>query len=183
MDRLTLFAGITAALVVGAAVFYQHEVVSDDQARLTTPDNSDYYMDDATMYQLDEKGRLAYRLTAARSLHFPNDSARFTDIHVHYLSGTDTYWNLAADKGRIPAGQRDIYLYDGVTGKHPNDNGNLIHVKTDHAWVRPDADRVDSDAAVKAVQPGQILEGRGMRINLKTNKLNILNDAHVTYKQ
>lgn len=183
MDRLTLFAGIAAALVVGAAVFYQHEIVSDDQARLTTPDNSDYYMDDATVYQLDEQGRLAYRLTSARSLHFPDDSARFTDIHVHYLAGTDTYWNLAANKGRIPAGQRDIYLYNGVKGKHPNGTGDLIRINTDHAWVRPDTDRVDSDAAVKAVQPGQVLEGRGLRINLKTNKLNILHDVHVTYTQ
>lgn len=183
MDRMTISTAIIAALVVSAALLYHQSVTSDDEARLATPDNSDYYMDDATVYQLDKQGRLAYRLTSARSLHFANDSARFTDIHVHYLSGTDTYWNLAADKGRIPAGQRDIYLYDGVTGKHPNDNGNLVHVTTDHAWVRPDADRVDSDAPAKAVQPGQVLEGRGMRINLKTNKLDILHDAHVTYTQ
>lgn len=183
MDRLTVIAGVVAAAVVGAAVFYQNRVDSDDEARLTTPDNSDYYMDDATVYQLNKQGQLAYRLKAARSLHFPNDSARFNDIHVHYLTGTDTYWNLAAAKGRIPPGQRDLYLYDGVTGQHPSDRRGMIHIKTDHAWVRPDSDRVESDAKVKAVQPGQVLEGTGMRINLKTNKLDILNDAHVTYTQ
>lgn len=183
MDRLTVYTAVIAALVVSAAFLYHQQRAPGDQARLTTPDNSDYYMDDATVYQLDKQGGLAYRLTSARSLHFPDDSARFTDIHVHYLSDTDTYWDLAADKGRIPAGQRDIYLYDGVTGKHPNKNGSLVHIKTDHAWVRPDAHRVDSDAAVKAVQPGQVLEGNGMRINLKTNKLDILHNAHVTYTQ
>jgi len=157
--------------------------MSGDAAQLSTPDNSNYYMDDATVYQLNKQGDLAYRLKAKRSLHFPDDSSRFTDIAVHYLSGTDTYWDLTADKGRIPAGKRDLYIYDGVTGDHPNDNGTVVHVTTDHAWVRPDADRIDSDAPVKAVQPGQTLEGNGLRINLKTNKLDILHDVHVIYTQ
>lgn len=169
-------------LVVGATFFYRSEVAKD-APRLSTPDNSDYYMSDATVYQLNQQGALAYRLKARQSLHFPDDSARFTDIHVHYLSDIDTYWNLAAGKGRIPAGQRDLYIYDGVTGQHPTADGRMVRLKTDHAWIRPDADRIDSDAAVRATQPGQVLEGNGLRINLKTNKLNILNDVHVTYTQ
>ncbi|MDA3919212.1 MAG: LPS export ABC transporter periplasmic protein LptC [Salinisphaera sp.] len=179
---MTLSVAVICAVVVGTTFFYRSEI-AHNKPELATPGNSDYYMDGATVYQLNPQGQLAYRLTAAQSLHFPDDSSRFTDIHVHYLSGTDTYWNLAAQKGRIPAGQRNLYLYDGVTGQHPTADGSVVHMTTDHAWVRPDANRIDSDAAVRATQPGQVLEGNGLRINLKTNKLNILNNVHVTYRQ
>lgn len=146
-----------------------------------TPENSDYYMQGATVYQLSKQGDLAYRMKVAQTLHFADDSARLSDIDVHYLEGTKTYWNLHADKGRVPAGQRDLYLYDGVIIHHPRENGNVVKVTTSHAWVRPKANRVDSDAHVTAIEPGQKVTGDGMRINLNTNKLNLLNNVHVTY--
>lgn len=148
---------------------------------VTTPENSDYYMKDATVLQLTQQGKLAYRMNVASTLHFPNDSARLSDIHVHYLQNTKTYWNLHAAKGRVPAGKRDLYLYDGVTIHHPRTNGDMLKIDTAHAWVRPQADRVDSDARVTAIEPGQKVTGDGMRINLDTNKLKLLDNVHVTY--
>lgn len=152
-------------------------------AAVTTPDNSDYYLEDATVYQFGDNGALTYRAHAAETLHFANDSARLSDIDVHYVKGTKTYWDLHADKGRIPAGQRDIYLYDGVTGQHPRDNGQLVHFTTPHAWVRTERNLVETEAAVKTTQPGQTVSGNGMRIDLDTNTLNLLHDVHVTYSQ
>ncbi|AWN16499.1 LPS export ABC transporter periplasmic protein LptC [Salinisphaera sp. LB1] len=147
-----------------------------------TPDNSDYYMQGATVYQLSPQGALAYRMTVAQTLHFSDDSARLSDIHVHYVKDTKTYWNLHADKGHVPAGQHDIYLYDGVIIHHPRGNGNVVKVTTTHAWVRPRINRVESDAHVTAIEPGRKVTGDGMRINLDTNKLNLLKNVHVTYK-
>lgn len=150
-------------------------------APVRTPDNSDYYMQGATVYQMSKQGQLAYRMKVAQILHFADDSARLSDIDVHYLEGTKTYWNLHSAKGRVPAGQRDLYLYGGVVIHHPRENGNVVKVTTSHAWVRPKANRVDSDAHVTAIEPGQKVTGDGMRINLDTNKLNLLDNVHVTY--
>lgn len=154
---------------------------SPHPAPVHTPENSDYYMQGATVYQLSKQGNLAYRMQVAQALHFADDSARLSNIHLHYLKDTKTYWNLHADKGRIPAGQHDVYLYDGVVIHHPRENGNMAKITTAHAWVRPGINRVNSDAHVIAVEPSQTVTGDGMRINMKTNKLNLLNNVHVTY--
>ncbi|MES1931979.1 hypothetical protein T35B1_05193 [Salinisphaera shabanensis T35B1] len=179
---------IVAILLAVSAVLLGLRVVGLDRARtdtdkphLSTPDNSDYYMSDAVVRQMDDTGQLAYRMTVAQSLHFPDESARLTDIDVHYLAGTKTYWDVTAQRGRVPAGERDIYLYDGVTGRHPRVDGNVVEITTDNAWVRPDTDRIDTQAHVTATQPGQRVEGDGMEVNLKTDKLRLLENVQVTY--
>ncbi|MES1926089.1 LPS export ABC transporter periplasmic protein LptC [Salinisphaera sp. T31B1] len=180
---LRVIAGllVIAGLVLGLRTLDRPEIGSPAQPRLVTPDNSDYYMTDAVVRQMDDQGGLAYRMTLGETLHFPDDSARLTDIDVHYLAGTQTYWDVTAAKGRVPPGKRDIYLYGGVEGRHPRPDGPVVRINTDNAWVRPDADRIDTKAHVTAVQPGRRVEGDGMEVDLKTDKLRLLENVQVTY--
>lgn len=170
-----------AAIVLAMRSYDNPRIGTPAQPRLATPDNSDYYMTDAVVHQMNSSGGLAYRMTLGQTLHFPDDSARLSDIDVHYISGTDTFWDVVAAKGRIPAGQRDIYLYDGVQGRQPRSGGSVIEVDTDNAWVRPDSDRIDTTAHVVAVEPGRRVEGDGMEVDLKTDKLRLLDNVQVTY--
>ncbi len=148
---------------------------------LSTPDNSDYYMRDATIHQMSETGALAYRMDLGETLHYPDTSARLRDIDVHYLAGTSTYWDLDAARGRVPAGSRDIYLYDGVTLRHPKPDGDIVVIETNNAWVRPQADRIETQAHVTATSPGQVVEGDGMTVNLETDQLRLLENVQVEY--
>lgn len=180
----TALATLTLAcvLVIGLSVWVNRGGPSVARNQAVAPANSDYYMKDATVYQLTPKGQLSYRMKIKQSLHFPDDSVRFTDIHVHYLEGTATYWNLHADKGHIPPGKQNLlYLQGHVTLLHPREDGDLMKAKTTHAWVRPDENQIDTDAPVRAVGPGRTVTGKGMRIDLTTNKLYLQNDVHVSY--
>ncbi|HET7315155.1 LPS export ABC transporter periplasmic protein LptC [Salinisphaera sp.] len=182
MRRIGAILAIACLVLIGLGVWIgsnRHTAAEPEPVR--TPDNSDYYMQGATVYQMSPRGQLAYRMQVAQTLHFADGSARLSDIDVHYLEGTQTYWNLHADKGRVPAGQRDLYLYGGVIIHHPRKNGNMVKVTTPHAWVHPKANRIKSDAHVTAIEPGRKITGDGMRINLDTNKLNLLDNVHVTY--
>lgn len=182
MLRIGILLAIVCLILIGLGSWVgAHDQPASKPGPVHTPGNSDYYMKGATVYQMSEQGPLAYRMKIAKTLHFPDASARLADIHVHYINNTKTYWNLHADKGHVPAGRHELYLYDGVIIHHPRDNGNMVKVTTPHAWVRPRADRVDSDAHVTSIEPGQKITGDGMRINLDTNKLNLLNNVHVTY--
>ncbi|MAS11408.1 LPS export ABC transporter periplasmic protein LptC [Salinisphaera sp.] len=181
MLRIVAVLLVISAVLLGIRALDTPAIGTPSEPRLETPDNSDYYMTEAVVHQMNENGGLDYRMTLAETLHFPDDSARMTDIDVHYLAGTKTYWDVTAKHGRVPPGKRDIYLYDGVKGRHPKANGNVVDITTDNAWVRPDADRIDTEAHVTAVEPGQRVEGDGMEVNLKTDKLRLLNNVQVTY--
>lgn len=181
MLRVVAILLAISAVLLTLRAFDQPNIGTPENPRLETPDNSDYYMTDAVVKQMDDNGNLVYRMNIGETLHFPDDSARLTDIDVHYLAGTSTYWDVTAAKGRVPPGKRDIYLYDGVHGRHPKPEGSVVTVETDNAWVRPDADRIDTQAHVTATEPGQRVEGDGMEVDLATDKLKLLNNVQVTY--
>lgn len=182
MLRAAALLLVLIVVLIGAGRWLAvHRQAERAAGAMTTPQNSDYYLRQATLYQLAKDGSLAYRAHTRQALHFPDDSAHLDDVDVHYVNGTATAWDVHANQGRIPAGSHEIYLYDGVTGQHPFENGRVAHFSTDHAWVRPDDNRIDSDARVKATQPGQTLTGDGMQVNLKTHTLNLLHNVHATY--
>ncbi len=181
MRRIIAALLVICAIVVGLRTVETPRIGTPAEPRLATPDNSDYYMTDAVVRQMDAQGNLAYRMNLGQTLHFPDDSARLSDIDVHYLAGTDTYWDVTAAKGRVPPGKRDIYLYDGVKGRHPRPEGPVVTIDTDNAWVRPDSDRIDTKAHVTAIEPGRRVEGDGMEVDLKTDKLRLLENVQVTY--
>ncbi len=152
------------------------------KAKLDTPNDSDYYMLDAVVRQMDENGVPKYRMTAAETLHFPDESARLTDIHVNYQGESDNQWDLQAARGRIPAGKRDILLHDGVELIREHEGQRRIQVNTERAWVRPDEDQVDTDVAVTASAPGQSVSAVGMTLLLKQNRVILNNNVQVTYQ-
>jgi LPS export ABC transporter protein LptC len=181
MFRIAVGLVIVCVLLLGARIVYrQHNPPA--QLRLTTPGHSNYYMNDAVAYQMDKQGHLAYRTRVAQTLHFPDGSTQLSNIGVHYVQGTKTYWDLTAAHGTVPPGQRIIYLEGGVSARHPRPDGPIVRVATDHAWVAPKAGRVGSNALVKAIEPGQMVTGDGIRVNLNTNKLRLLKNVHVTYR-
>jgi LPS export ABC transporter protein LptC len=181
MPRIVAVLVIACVLLLGASLVYQQHN-SPAQPRLTTPGHSDYYMDDATGYQMDKQGRLVYRTHVAQTLHFPDGSTRLTDIGVHYVQGTKTYWDLSAAYGDVPPGQHIIYLTGGVSARHPRPDGPIVRVLTPRARVAPQAGRVASNAPVKATEPGQTVTGDGIRVNLNTDRLRLLKNVHVSYR-
>ena len=183
MGRYGLALLVMLAVVVGLGRWLgQHRAARDNaQASVTTPDNSDYYLEDATLYQLDDTGQLAYRAHTVEALHFPNEAARLSDITVRYFHGQERPWHVTAKYGRVPAGARDLYLYDGIDAKHPQTDGDTLHVVTDHAWIRPDTDQIDTDAHVIARRPGEQIEGDGMRADLAADTVTLLNNVQARY--
>ncbi|WP_348760882.1 LPS export ABC transporter periplasmic protein LptC [uncultured Salinisphaera sp.] len=183
MWRYGLALLVVLAVVIGLGRWLgQHRAERQaGQAPVTTPDNSDYYLEDATLYQLDKNGDLAYRAHTVQALHFPNEAARASDITVRYFQGQETPWHIKAKHGRVPAGAKDLYLYDGIDAKHPQTDGETLHVVTDHAWIRPDADQIDTDAHVTASRPGEQIEGDGMRADLAADTVTLLNNVQARY--
>lgn len=183
MWRYAIALVVALVVIIGVGRWLGAQRSATDPARdvVTTPDNSDYYLEDATLYQLDKNGALAYRAHTVQALHFPDEAARLQDITVHYVRELATPWDIDAKRARMPPGAHDIYLYDGIVATHEQDNGEVVHVTTDHAWIRPDQDQIDSDAHVVARQPGEQIEGDGMRADLASDTIYLFSNVQARY--
>lgn len=147
----------------------------------TAPVGSDYYMRDATVYEMNEHGQRIYRMQIERTLHYPNDSVRLHGIRVHYEAGTGSGWFLQADHGRIPPDSHDIHLTGGVTLRHPNAGGQTTVVQTDHVWIRTQKEIIETPAHATAVSPHRVIEGDGLRIDRDDSRLKILHNVRSRY--
>lgn len=171
---------LAIVVVLGARIVEVDK--GDPAAPVNTPNNSDYYLLDAIVRQMDENGDPEYRMTAAQTLHYPDESASLTDIDVDYEGDNANRWRLNAARGRIPAGKRDILLHDGVEVTRNREDARSMRFTTERAWVRPDLDQVDTRVAVQASAPGQSVQAVGMTLFLKQNKVVLNSNVQVTYQ-
>lgn len=147
---------------------------------LETPAGSDYYLVDAVLRQYAADGSLRYQVAAARSLHFPNDSARLSTIRVRYPGAERGVWRLGAATGRVPPGSRDIQLSGGVTVTHES-GAEALRIKTPCAWVRTEAGLAETEAPITANGPGQHARAVGMTLYFDRELLKLHHDVQVTY--
>lgn len=148
---------------------------------VSAPAGSDYFMRNATIYQMSDSGQLDYRMQAAQILHYPDSSARLLDIDARYISN-DSWWTLQAPRGLVPPGSRDIHLIGGVEVTHPQPDADTVVINTDHAWFRSEQNLIETDAHATATSPGRIAEGDGLRITLDNDHMKLLDNVHVRYK-
>lgn len=176
--------GLAAVLLAMAALFalrYYDPSQVETTAAPDTPPGSDYYLLDAEIRQMDANGDLQYRIQADESLHFPDESVQLDTIEVAYLADGGPPWRLTAPQGRVPPGSRDIRLDGGVTALRDSGTGDRLRVTTPYVWIRPEADRVETDAAVTAEAPGRRVRATGMTALLEERLLRLHHDVRVTY--
>lgn len=145
------------------------------------PGDSDYYLLEAEIRQMDGAGALQYRIRAAESLHYPDDSVRLNEIDVAYVGGERGPWRLTAPRGKVSPGSRDIRLEGGVALSHRRDGGPGMRLTTDYAWIRPESERIDTEAAVAATLADQRARAAGMTVYLDSNRLRLHRDVRVVY--
>ena len=180
MIRAALVLVLVALVIVLGARLVDRRPA--DAAPVRTPNDSDYYLLGASIEQMDTRGRPEYRMTVAESLHYPDRSARLTDIHVDYFGEAEHRWVLDAGRGRIPAGEKNILLHDSVEVIRDPEGKRPLRLRTRRAWVRPEQDQVDTDVTVQITAPGQQTTGRGMRIDLNSNRITLNHDVRVRYQ-
>ncbi len=180
MRPLVLIAALAAAVVI--LLLTRGGSQAPDTPMATTPEGSNYYLLEAQVRQFNSAGEPAYRIRAASSLHFPDESARLTDIRVDYPLDVDRAWTLLADEGRIPAGSRDVRLSGDVTANHNGAGRQDWTITTPWLWIRADQEQAETDAEIVGTAPGRRVSARGMRLRFNAESLTLRNDVEVRYQ-
>lgn len=178
MIRQTIAVAILAAVVLFGVAVFDHD---ESPTHVSTPAGSDYYMLDATVTQFDQHGDVRYRLTSDKSLHFPNDSVRLTNILVHYRGGELGDWVLKSPHGFVPPDSRDILLTGDVILRRAQQAPNPLTITTPHIWVRTQTGLAETSAIVRAHSPGRRVRSNGLTVEFDEKTLTLHHDVHVTF--
>jgi len=177
-----------AALSVGilgvlAAVSYYLAETSDRLQRAepagTQKHEPDYYVEQVALTRLDRNGAPAFRLSADRMLHYPDDqSSEFDRPVLVSLEPDRPLVTLRAARGRSTnEGDRTELFDDVVLTRAAAADKPALRVETDYVLLLASEDVARSDRPVRIDYGDSSLTGVGMEFNNSTRVLNVLSNV------
>src|SRR5690606_6391241 len=131
---------------------------------------SDYVLNDFELVALDDRGQESFTLRAPRLTRDPGTESMEIATPLFLIppqgDGSGDAWEVRARTGWISGGGDELRLRGAVKATSAGRNSALVTIATEQLNVFPADDLVTSTVAVTINQPGSILRGNGLEVNL-----------------
>jgi LPS export ABC transporter protein LptC len=185
---------LMSLLALGAAAFWfwnqkQKEQAQGAQAGDAPQAAYDYEAHNVVMRQMDPNGRLTFQIEARQITQLP-DSGRVTALGLtlyHDPPGTPVggpnRWTLTADRGELPA-EGGVVMLSGHVRAHgiPVEGRSALTLTTESLRYDMASQELSSDELVQFSRGSNGIqgEGRGLRANIRTGRLE-LEEGNATF--
>lgn len=180
-------AMITLALLLGAiasgwSVWTQRRKEAEPTASVA---RSDYVLIDFELTALNPQGKESFTLRAPRLVRDPKDKTMDIATPLFLIppsegTGNDA-WEVRARNGWVNEGGDELRLRDNVTGTSSGVKGSPTQLTTQELNVYPDKRKARSPNKVVITQPGSILSGRGLELDLGTKQYSFQSEVRHRY--
>lgn len=170
---------LLAALFSGWSLWTHR--VGDDAAKRGSV-RSEYVLHDFELVALDRSGKESFTLRAPRLQQTPG--ARTMDLTTPLFLLPDKqgrYWEVRSRTGWVSGDQDEIRLVGDVRTLSPKEDPRPVTMNTEQLNVFPETERASSPAIVTITQPGSILRGRGLDVDLATKRYKLHSEVRSTY--
>jgi LPS export ABC transporter protein LptC len=140
-----------------------------------------YELVDAQWTRTADDGTPAFTAHAAQLAWYDDQSAELHQADVSGLGGAGSPWQLQAPHGRMPAGSRDLLLYDGVTGSGRWSDGQTMALATERIWVDVEDRQLRTDSAITLSGPGRGLSATGFSADFDGEQVQLLSNVQAHY--
>lgn len=142
-----------------------------------------YTVRGAQWRRLDENGKPSFDASAEVIDYYDDHSARLQTIEVTALGGRGAPWRLSAPRGEAPYDFGRVKLTGGVEGEGRWPDGEPLRVETSELWLDSEKETIETEAAVRLKSRTREAEGRGLKVDGKTDKLWLKDDVDMRYAQ
>lgn len=175
--RVTLLCVAVCIIVIVVGVALREEktpiVVQTEKSGSDGPQAA-IALNDFTYTAVNSSNVKEWSLQAAAARHYRDeDRIELQDLVVQYFHDNGTAYRLSGSRGELNTKTRDLIVSGGVAGVLPDKTTirtESMHYDHGHRIIRTD-DRVTIDRGTVK------LEGTGMIVDLKSQKLSLLGDV------
>ena len=180
----TLFPLLLLLALAAASLWLERAVQPPERDKSgKTRHDPDFIAEDFGITKISATGKLEYKLSAARMLHYPDDET--TDIVAprlvqHHDKAASIV--IHADRGRLSKNGAEARFYGNVVVVREADRGRReLRMQTEYLQVVPDRDLARTDQPVIITDGRSRLSGVGMEFNNKTRQFELLSQARGTF--
>jgi lipopolysaccharide export system protein LptC len=180
-------AMITLALLLGAiasgwSVWTQRKKEAEPTGPIA---RSDYVLIDFELTALNPQGKESFTLHAPRLVRDPKEKSMDIATPLFLIPpgegpGNDA-WEVRARNGWVSDGGDELRLRDNVTATSSGVNSSPTKLATEELNVYPDKRQALSPNKVVITQPGSILSGRGLELDLATKRYSFQSEVRHRY--
>ncbi len=175
-----LFALVSLA-ILGALLYVQREdgAASEAAAGDTINTEPGYVATHAVMIETGEDGRPLFQLTADRIAQpTPQGTIFLTSPKLDYQPEAGNRWTLIARQGELPQAATTADLSGQVHAEGiPTGSNAPIRIDTEVLHLDMEQQLATTNADVRVDWGGNVLRGRGMRADLKNDRLELAGDV------
>ena len=145
-----------------------------DQGQTVPTGRADYVLQDFELVALNEQGQESFTLRAPRLARDPN--AKTMDITTPLFlippraGSQGEPWEVRSKTGWVSAKGEELRLRGDVKADSQTVDGKTIQMRSEQLNVFPRDRRATSSSAVTLTQPGLILNGRGLEVDLDAKR-------------
>lgn len=183
MNRLTFISLLSVViLVLASLVHWQGKEVIDPIAQQQQRANEpDFYMQDATVMQYSESGRLKQQMDAQLIQHYPEGDFTLADSPQITLFRNDTSpWRISAAKGRGTNNNDVIDLWSNVNVQRTLP-GTTQNLNTEKLTIINSENLALTDQKVTITDASTRLDAIGMKAYIDENRIEFLSNVRVNH--
>ena len=177
-------AWLTVALLLGALVS-GWSVWRNHAALLAPADNggrSDYVLHDYEIIALDEDGKEAFTLLGPLLEETPGKKTMEMQAPLFLIPDPNgLHWTVQSKRGWVSEDREHIRLTGNVRAIGPRNQPHPANIATQQLNVYPKTKLADSPVAVTITQPGSILRGHGLAVNLANKQYELKSQVRARY--
>ena len=173
---------LAGAIVSGWSVWTQR---SREAAPTGVAERADYVLIDFELTSLNPQGRESFTLRAPRLARDPDKKTMDVATPLFLIppgEGADNdAWEVRAKNGWVSSEGDELRLRGDVHALSSGLTGPATTMATQELNVYPDARRAASPGKVVITQPGSILTGRGLKLDLASKQYSFKSEVHHRY--
>jgi len=175
---------LTIALLLGAAIsgwsVWRNHAALVEQA--DTSARSDFVLHDYEIIALDKDGKEAFTLIGPLLRETPGKKTMEMQTPLFLIPDPEgLHWTVQSKRGWVSEDREHIRLTGNVRAIGPRNQPQPAKITTQQLNVYPNARRATSPAAVTITQPGSILRGHGLVVNLANKQYTLESQVRARY--
>ncbi|MGQ0622915.1 MAG: LPS export ABC transporter periplasmic protein LptC [Panacagrimonas sp.] len=168
-----VLAGLAIMVMRGGQPAPSGATVQADQPR--------YTLRGAQWQRFDAQGQIEFEGRAQSIDYFDDESARLSQFELTALATGGAPWTATAPEGFAPAGTRRVQLRGGVEGQGHWPDNEPLNFQTPEIWLDSAAQQLETEAKVQIQSRTRQVDARGMKVNGKSRKIDLLHDVKMRY--
>ncbi|MCH1491074.1 MAG: LPS export ABC transporter periplasmic protein LptC [Luminiphilus sp.] len=173
----------SSLLLLATAAFFWVTIGQGDSVLPVSTDSSETwtesYLTNAERWSYDESGRRNQYLTIGSGITYHGDPATYLEELA--FSGPDEkgrYWQMTANAGKLHPHSQELILMQGV---QISERGGEANLDTPRLRLLLREERAVNQTRVRLTTPSSTTTARGIDIDLKSGRAELLNDVETVY--